>query len=49
MMTHILLALLVGAGYGIAFVLIKIYTELQYANDLKSSELKAKGVELPDR
>lgn len=49
MIPNILLAFLVGAAFGIAFVLVKIYAELQYANDLKSSELKAKCIELPER
>ncbi|MCD5327879.1 hypothetical protein ACFFU8_09405 [Chromobacterium piscinae] len=49
MTQNILMALLIGAVCGIGYVLSKIYGELQYANDLKSFELKAKGVELPEQ
>lgn len=49
MIQNILLASLAGSTIGIGFVLVKIYAELQHANELKSSELKAKGIELPER
>jgi hypothetical protein len=48
-MQIIFLCLALGAIYGIGYVLLRIYAELIYANELKEAEMKAAGIEIPER